>query len=327
MSTSATILSSASAPGKVILAGEHAVVYGHPAIAAPVWQVAATCRVSQASTGAGCTLALPDVGVELRLADGDADHPAALLARRALTEIGAPANPDWQIEVSSTVPMAGGLGSGAALSSALVKAIWGAAGRDPDADSLSALVYSAEQAYHGTPSGIDNTVIAHGRTIWFVRGRPPIFLTLGAPMTLLIADSGVRSPTLETVGDVRLARERDPQRFDALFAQVAEVVHGVRAALEAGNARELGGLFTRNHTLLAQIGVSAPLLDDLVAAALQAGALGAKLSGGGRGGNVIALTAPERAEAVAAALTGAGAVRLIRTTLADNASEPSGYDQ
>lgn len=343
MSLDTTLLSRTSAPGKVILAGEHAVVYGRPAIAVPVWQVVATCTIEVAPPGSGFTLALPDVGAAVTLAgsgapdagdapgapdargapaaDASAVQPLAHVARAALAQAGRTDLPDWQLTLSSTIPIAGGLGSGAALSTALVRAIFAAAGQPVTPAQVSALVYQSEVAYHGTPSGIDNTVIAHGRPLWFVRGRPPSFITIGGPLTLLIADSGIRSPTLETVADVRAARERRPAAYDAIFAAIGAVAHSLRAALEAGNATEVGRLLNTNHALLADLGVSSPTLEQMVRAARTAGALGAKLSGGGRGGNVIALVAPTSAAAVERALAAAGALRVLRTPLRDEDQE------
>lgn len=306
-------LSVASAPGKIILAGEHAVVYGRPALAAPLWQSAATCTIEQAETGAGCTLALPDLGQsDLPAAAGD---PLWEVARAAVALAGAPTNPDWRITLRSTIPIAGGLGSGAALSAALVRAIFAAAGATVTPEEVSALVYRSEVAYHGTPSGIDNTVIACGRPLWFVRGEPPEFFALGAPLTLLIADSGVRSPTLDAVAAVRRAHEQAPTRIEALLDEIAGTVWALRGALEAGDPRLAGALFDANQTLLAALDVSSPLLERLVGAARAAGALGAKLSGGGRGGNIIALVEAETVAPVQQALTEAGAVRVIRTVV------------
>jgi mevalonate kinase len=180
-------------------------------------------------------------------------------------------------------------------------------------EEVSALVYEVERLHHGTPSGIDNTVVVYGRPVYFVRGQPPQPFHIGRPFMLAIADTGVRSPTKIAVGDVRRAWEREPARFEALFDRVAAVVEVARLAIAAGQPERLGPLMDENHALLHEIGVSSPELDALVAAARGAGALGAKLSGGGRGGNMIALVTRETAPQVADALRGAGAVRVIIT--------------
>ena len=256
-----------------------------------------------------------DLGETVRLQDGAADHPLALVTRLALAELGITPEPDWQIDLRSTIPIASGLGSGAALSTALVRGLFAQAGRSAEPPTVSRIVYESERIYHGTPSGIDNTVIAYGTPIWFVRGQPAEAFEPPIPFTLAIADSGIRSPTKETVGDVRRGWEAQPARYEALFDAIAAVVHAGRKAIATGDLALLGALMDEDHELLAQLGVSSDPLERLVAAARGAGALGAKLSGGGRGGNVIALVSDDCQVAVKQALLAAGAVRVIATTV------------
>ncbi len=305
----------ATAPGKVILVGEHAVVYGRPAIAAPVWQAVATATVVPGAPGSGCHISAPDVGLSLRLADAGDDEPLAVVTRLALARVGRDCAPDWQITLHSDIPIASGMGSGAALSTALVRSIMLAAGHAAEPAAVSELVYESERFYHGTPSGIDNTVVAYGMPIWFVKGQPPEPFTPARPILLAIADSGIRSPTKETVGDVRRAWSADPARFEGIFDEIGRTVLAARRALEAGEPRALGRIMDANQALLEMLDVSSPALATLIAAARQAGALGAKLSGGGRGGNIIALVDEQSAAGVGAALAAAGARRVIVTTI------------
>ncbi len=314
----ASATTTATASGKVILCGEHAVVYGHPAIAVPVQQVRATATVTAGPPGAGCVLHALDLGREIRLAEAPEDDPLALTLRLALAELGLAgpdpsSEPDWTVTLRSQIPIASGLGSGAAVSTALVRALFRHAGRVPEPATVSRLVFRTEELHHGTPSGIDNTVIAYEQPVWFVRGQPPETFTPARPFTLAIADSGIPSPTRETVGDVRRGWQADPARYEALFRAIGEVVVAARRALGTGDVAELGRLFRRNQALLRELGVSSAPLEQLVDAAERAGALGAKLSGGGRGGNVIALVTPEHEEAVRQALLQAGARRVIVT--------------
>lgn len=315
---------SASAPGKVILLGEHAVVYGRPAIAVPVWESTATATVTELSS-ARSTAAAPapggyihahDTDEIIELATAPADHPLALVARLALAQAGIVDTPRWRVDVRSEIPMASGLGSGAAVSTALVRAIFAHLGHAATPDIVSEIVYESEKVHHGTPSGIDNTVIAYGLPVWFVRGQEPQIFEPGGSFTLTIADSGVASPTRETVGDVRRAHSADPVRLDAIFDRIAEIAVRARQVIEAGDAAALGPLFDANQRALEELGVSSAALQRLIGAARGAGALGAKLSGGGRGGNMIALVEPERASAVADALRAAGARRVLTTVLA-----------
>jgi len=305
----------ATAPGKVILVGEHAVVYGRPAIAAPVWQTVATATLVAGAPGSGCHILAPDVGISLHLAEADNDEPLAIVARLALERLGFDRMPDWQIDLHSEIPIASGMGSGAALSTALVRAIMLGAGQEPKPAIVSDLVYESERFYHGTPSGIDNTVIAHGVPIWFVKGHPPQPFTPARPITLAVADSGIRSPTKETVGEVRRAWNADPPRFEQIFDEIGHTVLAARRALEDGDVPALGRILDTNQTLLERLAVSSPALDALIAAARQAGALGAKLSGGGRGGNIIALIDEHVEPRVCSALQAAGARRVIVTQI------------
>ncbi|MCC6458321.1 MAG: mevalonate kinase [Caldilineaceae bacterium] len=308
-------LVTASAPGKVILVGEHAVVYGRPAIAVPVWERVARATIQPGAAGSGCWIVAHDLRRRIHLADAPPEDAMALVARATLAELGLPPNPDWQIELNSEIPIASGLGSGAALNAALVRAIHAQVGCTPDPAQVSDLVYLGEQLYHGTPSGIDNTVVAYGQPVWFIKGTAPRVFTPAKPFTLVIADSGVASPTHETVAGVRRRRERDPQRYDRWFDAIGELVEEARRVIEAGECEALGPIFDRNHALLQQIGVSTPQLDHLVTAARDAGARGAKLSGGGGGGNLIALVERASAQPVAAALEAAGAIRVMITTV------------
>ncbi|MCE7985506.1 MAG: mevalonate kinase [Caldilinea sp. CFX5] len=307
-------MTTATAPGKIILVGEHAVVYGRPAIAVPVWERVATATITPLPVGAGCVLVAPDIRRRIVLATAR-DNPLAVVTRLTLAQLGAPDNPDWQIEVRSQLPIASGLGSGAALSTALVRAIYTHVGQIPDPAQVSALVYESERFYHGAPSGIDNTVIAYGMPVWFIKGQPPATFQARQPLTLAIADSGIAAPTKETVGDVRQGWQRDPAQYEAWFDEIGALVQAARQVIEQGDLTMLGQLFNRNQAVLAQLGVSSPHLEQLITAARNADALGAKLSGGGRGGNMIALIDPAQAQAVTEALHHAGARSVLVTSV------------
>ena len=341
------ILGRGLASGKVILFGEHAVVYGRPALAVPVTQVQAEAVVEIGAPGSGLTIVAADLGEQIVVRDAPADQPLAAAARLALAHLGL-ADPDWRLTVHSTIPVASGMGSGAAVSAAIMRALADAASRESanqqisksamrntqhatrntqyalTAAELSALIYEVEKLHHGTPSGIDNTVIATGQPVYFVRGQPPQPFPIGRLFWLVIADTGIRSPTRITVGDVRLAWQQEQTCYEALFDRIGAVAEAARAAICAGQTKALGPLMDANHALLQAIGVSCSELDALVAAARAAGALGAKLSGGGRGGNMIALVTEATAADVADALRSAGAVRVIVTALGHGHTSPGG---
>ncbi len=311
----------ATASGKVILFGEHAVVYGRPAIAVPVTDVGATAVVTDGVAGHGCSLIAHDLGRAFPLASAAEDDALALIVRLTLAELDLPANPDWQIEVRSTIPIASGLGSGAAVSTAIVRAIHRHIGRHAPPEVVSALVYCSEEVHHGTPSGIDNTVIAYEQPVWFIRNVEIQPFVPARSFAIVIADSGIVAPTREAVGDVRRAWEQKPAQYEAYFEEIGEIVYAARHAIECGETGQLGPLMDRNQQVLAQIGVSSEPLDRLIAAARSAGAAGAKLSGGGRGGNVIALVDAKTTAAVSRAFSVAGAKGVIVTRVEGKSNE------
>ncbi len=301
----------ASAPGKVILFGEHAVVYGQPALAVPVTQVQATAVVQPSDSG--LLIEARNVGRRYGLADAPPDDPLAAAVRLTLSRLAVRTPPAVALVVESTIPIASGLGSGAAVCTAVVRALANYLNYPITNPEVSSIVFETEKLLHGTPSGIDNTVVAYGQPVYFVKGQPPELFTVAQSFQLLIADTGLPSLTKLAVADVRAAYEKEPDRYTQLFNAIGDIASEARTLIETGHPTELGPLMNRNHALLHEIGVSCPELEALVTAAQDAGALGAKLSGGGRGGNMLALVAPETEAAVRAALDKAGVKRVIGT--------------
>ncbi|MEJ5241550.1 MAG: mevalonate kinase [Anaerolineales bacterium] len=305
----------ASAPGKIILFGEHAVVYGRPALAVPVFQVRAGVTVEDRPE-AGIWIESPQIGLSAAIEDLETDHPLAAAVYAVLRHLErSPKDCRLRIHIDSSIPVASGLGSGAAVSVALIRALAAHLGRPLEDAQVNALAYEIEKIHHGTPSGIDNTVITYAQAVYFVRGQPPQPFQVKGNFTLLIGNSGIPAPTRQAVADVRRLWEAEPARFEALFDRIGEIVAQARQALEAGDAPRVGALMNANHAILQELTVSSPVLDALVEAARRAGAWGAKLSGGGRGGNMIALVEAARAGEVAEALRAAGAQSVIQTEL------------
>jgi mevalonate kinase len=308
----------ATAPGKVILFGEHAVVYQRPAIAVPVLHVRANATLAPAQPGSGLTLHAPDLARRYTLAQAAPDDPLALIIRNTLRHFDQP-EPDAALTVSSAIPLGRGLGSGAAISTAIARVLAQYLGQTLPPAALSALVFEVEKLYHGTPSGVDNTVIAFEQPVYFTKNRPIQRIRVGQPFTLVIGDTGIPAPTHKVVGDLRGRWQANPIRYEGYFDEIEAIATQARVVIEqaAVGLSAIGKLMAENHALLQSIGVSSPELDGLVDAARQAGALGAKLSGAGWGGNMIALAPnqPRAAETIAAALTQAGAVATIITTV------------
>lgn len=307
----------ASAPGKAILLGEHAVVYDRPAIAVPVTQVRARVVVNPAPdhpTGS-VEIQAPGIGLHAWLADLPSDHPLAAAIQLTLSALRLSRLPACRLRITSTIPVAAGLGSGAAVSVAILRALSAFLGRPLGDEQVCALAYEVEKLHHGTPSGIDNTVITYARPVYYRRSQPIQTLKVGAPFTFVLADTGIASPTALAVGDVRQAWQANPGAYERLFDAIAQIVQQARQAIETGDPAALGPLMSANHSYLQQMGVSSPELDRLVDAALANGALGAKLSGAGRGGNMLALVDPAHCERVADALAAAGAHQTITTSV------------
>ena len=223
--------------------------------------------------------------------------------------------PACAVYLQSTIPVAAGLGSGAAVSVAILRALSAFLGKPLSDEQVNRLAFEAEKYYHGTPSGIDNTVVTYARPVYFVKGRPIKTFRVGAPFTIVIGDTGISAPTKDSVNALRKLHDAEPARWEKIFDRVGEIVWDARQAIERGDIPELGRLMDANHALLQEMTVSSAELDNLTDTARKTGALGAKLSGGGRGGNMIALVLKEKAPALAEALLGAGAIRAIVTTI------------
>ncbi|MHB8778469.1 MAG: mevalonate kinase [Anaerolineales bacterium] len=309
-----------SAPGKIILFGEHAVVYNRPALAVPVTQVHADVEILD-SLRRGIWIHAPVIDLHAELNSLPSDHPIASVILKLFPTLGRPSptgrgvgdEGGLEINITSTIPVASGLGSGAAVSIALIRALGLHMDHPLTNEQVNELAYEIEKLHHGTPSGIDNTVIAYNMPVYFIKGQPIETFETGRPFTIVIGDTGIPALTKESVGEVRRLWLEDAHHFENIFDEIAQVSLSARHAIESGKPELLSELMDQNHTLLQELTVSSPELDKLVIAAREAGALGAKLSGGGRGGNMIALVEQARAESVAKALISASARRTIIT--------------
>lgn len=272
------------ASAKTILFGEHAVVYGHPAIALPVRAIGVTASARRSSAPSTLRSSL----YHGRLDAAPARLAPTVAAVEAALEAAGCAGAGVAVDVRSEIPAERGLGSSAAVAAAIVRAVGGAFGSHPDPDELHALIQIAERAAHGRPSGLDaRSVVATG-PVWFAGGNATA-LAVGGRMSFVLADSGVAGRTREAVGGVRRLRESRPQQVDAILERLGGLSALGRDALAAADAERVGAGMSEAHRLLGELGVGEPALDHLVAAAARGGALGAKLTGGGRGGCVVAV--------------------------------------
>ncbi len=315
-------LSTASASAKIILFGEHAVVHGRPALATPVSTLRVNVKVQPQSQINGIILIADDIKQRYHITQDNIVElsskigPIAMISQMLeLLEIDN--IPSIRMSIQSSIPVASGLGSGAAVSTAIGRAMFKYAARPIDDSALSNQVYHVEQLYHGNPSGIDNTVIVYEKPVFFRRDSPIQIFSFGQPVRMIIADTGIAAPTHKTVHDVGKLIETDPDTYQKILDKIALISNQARTALVNGNVKEVGILMIENHNLLRELTVSSAQLDRMVNNAVTAGALGAKLSGGGRGGNMIALVKEwdETATQVSEALRQAGAINVVRTTI------------
>jgi mevalonate kinase len=323
-------MTTSSAPGKIILFGEHAVVYNRPALAVPVMQVHADVEVLDSSR-AGIWITAPDVDLHAELNTLPSDHPIASVINRFApypnSSREAPPKGAWgegvEIKITSTIPVAAGLGSGAAVSVALIRALSSFLLNPLSDEQVNHLAYEIEKIHHGTPSGIDNTVITYAKPVYFIKNPPASdnrdtggkaeTIKVGVPFTVAIGDTGVPALTKESVGDVRKLWRTHQVHWESIFDEIGQIAFMARRAIERGRPDMLGELMDHNHAFLQKLTVSSPELDKLVDAARKAGALGAKMSGGGRGGNMIALVTPDLVEPVTRSMREAGARNVIIT--------------
>ncbi|HXS74337.1 MAG TPA: hydroxymethylglutaryl-CoA reductase, degradative [Rhodanobacteraceae bacterium] len=294
----------AAGHGKVILLGEHAVVHGRHAIAAPV-PLAIRARVEDAVDG--ITLAIPRWGIEQRLHQHVA-HPGSFAQSLAmLLETLHIADRHLLIQVYPNVPRAMGLGGSAALAVAVIRALDRHCRLGLRDDNICALAFECEKIAHGTPSGVDNTVATFGKAMLFRRGDPPLVqpLNLRQPLPLVIGLSGTESLTAKMVARVRDAWQRNRVLYERIFDEIdALTLHAVEA-LAAYDLPQLGELMNICQGQLNALQVSSWEIEELLQIARDNGALGAKLTGGGGGGSVIALC-PDDGARVMRAMRAAG---------------------
>lgn len=309
------------AHGKAILLGEHAVVYGAPALVLPLPRLTVTATATRfPGTNSGpdrITVAVGEPGwaAVTPVAVGGPGRAAVTPVatdglRHLVTEFkklaGRTGGLCADIVIESAVPPSRGLGSSAACGRAAALALVEAYGHRLDPGQVYDLVQSSERVAHGRASGIDAVATGAASLLVFRSGTAGE-LPHGHPRaTFVIGDSGAPGNTKEAVALVA----RRPSRCDAFVDQVAALTTRALGDLDRGDLPGFGGRLTENHRLLHELGVSTPRIDSLVQAALNSGALGAKLTGGGLGGCMLAMTdEPTAAEQVAAALRAAGAER------------------
>jgi mevalonate kinase len=301
--------------GKVILFNEHFVVYGIPAIASAIG--AKTTALVERRPGSG--VEVKDERPETKgykaekLSQQKESLDRMLKFMNINTEHSA-----FMITLGGGLIAASGVGASAASCAAIARAFSEELDLKYSDEKINEIAYEGEKGYHGTPSGIDNTAATYGGLIWYKReGDSHLMerMRLRKPVEIVMGNTGIVADTRVVVGGVRLRKDKEPDKYARLFENAEQLVHGARKQLEEFNLERLGMYMNENHSLLQQIGVSCDELDALVALARESGAIGAKMTGTGKGGYMVALTpGKELQERVAVAIERKG-FDALRTTI------------
>ncbi|MFQ6094599.1 MAG: mevalonate kinase [Candidatus Bathyarchaeia archaeon] len=304
----------ASAPAKVILLGEHFVVYGKPAIVVAIDRRAhATARLR---SDKAIYIRSNDLGVSGYFFDGKFEaeeggpeaegklRPVETVVRRLMNSAGTRAG--VTLEITSTIPVEAGLGSSAAVAVASVAAVSSILGLDLSPDEMFNLAYDAERLIHGTPSGIDPAVSTYGGTLRYVKGKGITRLNVNVDLQLVIGNTGIPRSTGKLVGKVRELGNKHPTILNSILESSERMVEEAVKAMKSQDLETLGELMNIDQGLLSAVGVSHCMLERLIYAARDAGAYGAKLTGAGGGGCMVALAPQGRVEDIVKAITDAG---------------------
>lgn len=289
---------------KAILIGEHAVVYGEPAIAIPLpnMTVTATLRPAfrgQTIDGAEFHGDLSELGANV--------EGARQLLLRLLDKFDMSTTP-FHLAIDSNVPQERGFGASAALATAITKAFFDYFDTDLSKEELAYFTNIEEVISHGSPSGLDTTTVNADNPVWFIKNKGMTTFGMNLTGTLVLADTGIHGQTVHAISIVKEFLLTDHDRAWASITHLGQIAEKIRLDISENNPEHLGMMFTAAHHELQSLGISHPKLDKLVNAATHAGALGAKLTGAGIGGAMFALAKNNNdAITIANALTKAGA--------------------
>lgn len=306
----------ASAPAKVILFGEHFVVYGEPAIVLAIDKRAYTSaqlrkddRIHINSTNMRVSgtfrkerFQAEKGGSKARVKLEPVKNAVQQVLERAHKKIGV------NVQINSDIPVSAGLGSSAAVATSTILAVSHLLGMELPHDQIFRMAYESECLVHGTPSGIDPAIATYGGSLQFQRGKDFLPLNVQANIPLVIGNTRVERSTGELVANVRRIREQYSPIIDPIIKAGGKIALDAVEALKQNDLQTVGDLMNINHALLCAVGVSHEALERLVYAARKGGALGAKLTGGGGGGCMIALAEEKKLKHVMNAIERAGGV-------------------
>lgn len=293
------------AHGKVILIGEHAVVYGHPAIALPLLSAEVSVTINRS----------PTMCIDCVYHQGELnDAPSAIDNIRACIEASLiklnKQNETFELVISSSIPQERGMGSSAAVANACVKAIFDFFNQPLSEDDRFELVQVSETLAHGTPSGLDAKTTNSLLPLYFIKDKVIEPFSMVMEGYIIVGDTGEKGQTRMAVSSLRKRKEKNPAVVNELMNQIGEYSEQARLCLQNNLIDQLGDLMDKTHQNLMLLGVSNQILNRLVNVARQSGAKGAKMTGGGWGGCMIALAKThQQAHQIANALKRNGAAQ------------------
>jgi mevalonate kinase len=283
--------STSFAPGKVLLLGEHAVVYGHAALVFPI-SLGVTATIKEGAP----RINAPALRVSFTPEESNPNARQLDHALRALFSVTGPLL--GELTLDGDLPFSRGLGSSAAVATAAAKAIWRAKGHDPTIEELEDAVMQSERVLHKNPSGADAAASIRERCLLFRRGQKPQEVSIAAPLSLILVDTGERASTASLVAGIATLRQQNPTQVEEIMSRLGALSEEAAAALSRGELSLVGQRMDEAFVLLSSLGLSTPTLEHAAKEAKEAGALGAKLTGAGGGGCLVALSAPETAHSI-----------------------------